>query len=49
VGDHHGAAHDEDARLSLAEHGLEAIRACPICGHRAEQLAAIVERLAALI
>ncbi len=38
-------AHDEDARLSLAAHGLETIRARHTCGHRAEQLEAIVDRL----
>ncbi|HEX7118114.1 MAG TPA: glycosyltransferase [Longimicrobiales bacterium] len=40
-------ARDEDARLRLAENGLETIRARHTCDHRAEQLEAIVEEAGA--
>jgi spore maturation protein CgeB len=38
-------ARDEDARLRLAENGLETIRARHTCHHRAEQLESIVAEL----
>ena len=38
---------DPELRRSLAEHGLETIRARHTCGHRADELLAVVERLAA--
>lgn len=38
---------DAGLRASLVEHGLETIRARHTCGHRADELLAIVERLAA--
>jgi spore maturation protein CgeB len=38
---------DPELRRSLAERGLETIRARHTCGHRADELLAIVERLAA--
>ncbi|HEX8483260.1 MAG TPA: glycosyltransferase, partial [Allosphingosinicella sp.] len=37
---------DPQMRRSLAEHGLETIRARHTCAHRAEELLAIVARLA---
>jgi spore maturation protein CgeB len=40
-------ARDEEARLRLAESGLETIRARHTCGHRAEQLEAICAELGA--
>jgi spore maturation protein CgeB len=40
-------ARDEDARLRLAENGLETIRARHTCDHRAEQLEEIVSELRA--
>ena len=39
-------ARDSDLRTSLAEHGLETIRARHTCAHRAEELLAIVAQLA---
>lgn len=42
-------ASDEDARGRLAECGLETIRARHTCDHRAEQLEAILEELAATV
>ena len=38
-------AEDADLRRSLVAHGLETIRARHTCGHRADELLAIVERL----
>ncbi len=38
---------DPELRRSLAAHGLETIRARHTCGHRADELLAVVERLAA--
>ena len=38
---------DPELRRSLAEHGLETIRARHTCGHRADELLAVVERIAA--
>jgi spore maturation protein CgeB len=40
-------SNDPPLRASLAAHGLETIRARHTCAHRAEELLAIVERLAA--
>ena len=40
-------AKDPDLRRSLAESGLETIRARHTCAHRADELLAVVERLAA--
>lgn len=42
-------ARDEEARRRLAEAGLETIRARHTCDHRAEQLEAIVDRIAAVV
>jgi spore maturation protein CgeB len=41
-------AGDEEARLRLAEHGLEMIRSRHTCDHRAEQLEAIYDEVAAV-
>ena len=38
---------DAELRRSIAEKGLETIRARHTCGHRADELLAVVERLAA--
>jgi spore maturation protein CgeB len=38
--------HDPDLRRSLAEHGLETIRARHTCSHRVDELLAIIEELA---
>jgi spore maturation protein CgeB len=38
---------DSDLRASLVHHGLETIRARHTCGHRADELLAIVEQIAA--
>jgi spore maturation protein CgeB len=40
-------ANDPDLRDSLVRHGLETIRARHTCGHRADELLAVVDRLAA--
>jgi spore maturation protein CgeB len=42
-------ARDEDARLRLAESGLETIRARHSCAHRAEQLEEIYDVIAAVV
>lgn len=41
-------ARDEEARLRLAENGLETIRTRHTCDHRAEQLEAIYDQVAAI-
>jgi spore maturation protein CgeB len=42
-------ARDEDARMRLAESGLETIRARHSCEHRAEQLEEIYDVIAAVV